>query len=342
MYYQCKLVVLFLHIFLVKVSNPYPFSIAWALIHFRNPSLLSFISFHFHFLDFWDNLVENWLSLLIWDQVLTMALPIFQVLICHLCFHFPPLLHLPLVHLQQVLATHSVDSSVSNKTLFTAVVPCQAERPGECKIWRRGNKLPKLGGINVETKILRTCEPPWQEPAGNKSHILLHEARRPDGQMPGTDFWIYNHPVLTSLCSTAEDVLLPRLEHHSSCNPYSARGDHCDRDVFVATCKHCRLVPYCHRKRWLPGPFGSPPSVRGLREFGLKPRLYCLWHLPLVLGKTFLRVFEHSVNFDGAQAEEHVKQHEEGLPHLKSATWKKTCHVFGKQCFQMGEVNGVF
>ena len=46
-----------------------------------------------------------------------------------------------------------------------------------------------------------------------------HGCRCDDRSDPTIDFWFNNHLVLTSFCSTAEEVVLPWLEHHSRGSP---------------------------------------------------------------------------------------------------------------------------
>ena len=86
--------------------------------------------FQLHPINFGDNLIE------ICGKLFTLTLqqfsfPSLQFLIGVLHLPFSANLQLPRVHIEQILATDGVRSSICDAALCTAVVLCQANRPGE-------------------------------------------------------------------------------------------------------------------------------------------------------------------------------------------------------------------
>ena len=119
----------------------------------------------------------------------------------------------------------------------------------------------------------RTCAPPWQEPEGSKSHILLHEGccllpRLPNARKRLLDLQpsgphkslLHSWRGCFALIGTSQQVLQQSLLRRLRSLP-----------PWCFSCKHCRPVAYCLHKQWLLDPFGRPPAAQGLQEFDLIP-----------------------------------------------------------------------
>ena len=65
-------------------------------------------------------------TVFIFELLLSFSLKVLQILIHHLCLGLSPNLHLPLVHILNILAANRVNSLIGDKALLAAVVLGQA------------------------------------------------------------------------------------------------------------------------------------------------------------------------------------------------------------------------